>query len=144
GRIHSHELLDEEAANRAYQRVLERNPDDELASAALAESADRRAQWEERVEAYAAEAQAAPDQVYRASMLMRVAEAEWRFAGEKRDEARVLSLLGEATEADPKNTSVLQILELIYRKQSAWSELAPVLERWATHGTEETARVAAA
>jgi tetratricopeptide (TPR) repeat protein len=144
GRVHSHELLDENAANQAYQRVLAQHPDDELASAALAESEERRAQWQERVEAYATEASTATDDVYKASMLMRAAEAEWRFAGEDLDETRVLGLLAEASVADPKNALVLKMLELIYRKRGEWAALATVLERWASYGTEDSARLAAA
>lgn len=144
GRVYSHELLDEKAACEAYQRVLTREPGDELASAALAESEERRSAWRERVEAYAQEAANATDDVYKASMLMRVAEAEWRFGGDELDEGRVVSALAEATAADPKNALVLKMLELVYRKRGEWASLATVLERWASYGTEESARLAAA
>lgn len=144
GRIYSHELLDEGSANQAYRDVLAQHPDDELASVALAEYEERAAQWQQRVEAYAGEAAGATDDVYKASMLMRVAEAEWRFAGEALDESRVVSLLEEATAADPKNSLVLKMLELVYRKRGEWPQLATVLERWASYGSEESARLAAA
>jgi golgin subfamily B member 1 len=144
GRVSSHELVDDARANAAYQKVLEFAPGDELALVALSESAERASQWQQRVEAYAQEAQAAQDDVYKASMLMRAAESEWRFGGEELNEGRVLALLAEASELDPRNAMVLQILELIYRKQQAWPALAVVLERWATHGAEESARAAAA
>ncbi len=139
GRVSSHELVDEARANAAYKRVLELAPGDELALVALSESAERASQWRERVAAYAQEAESAQDDVYKASMLMRVAEAEWRFAGEQLDEGRVLGLLAEGSELDPKNAMILQMLELIYRKQQAWPALAIVLERWATYGSEESA-----
>lgn len=144
GRVSSHELCDEARANAAYQKVLEVAPGDELALVALSESAERAEQWRERAAAYAGEAATAQDDVYKASMLMRAAEAEWRFAGEELDEARVLGLLAEASELDPRNAMVLQMLELIYRKQQAWPALAVVLERWASYGAEESARAAAA
>lgn len=144
GRVYSHELLDERAANAAYERVLVQHPHDELAGAALAESQERQAQWQERVEAYATEAASASDDVYKASMLMRAAEAEWRFGGEQLDESRVLGLLVEASSADPKNALVFKMLELIHRKRGEWTQLATVLERWASYGSEDSARLAAA
>ena len=143
-RVFSHELLDEGSANRVYDDVLAQHPDDELASVALAESQERQAQWKERVEAYAGEAANATDDLYKASMLMRVAEMEWRFAGDELDETRVLGLLAEASAADPKNALVLKMLELIYRKRGEWAPLATVLERWASYGAEESSRLAAA
>src|SRR5690606_35970598 len=144
GRVYSHELLDEVSANRAYEEVLAQHPGDELASAALAESRERQSQWQQRVEAYAGEAVNATDDLYKASMLMRVAETEWRFAGEELDESRVLGLLAEASAADPKNGLVLKMLELIYRKRGEWPALANVLERWASYGSEESSRLGAA
>lgn len=144
GRVSSHELIDEARANAAYHKVLEFAPEDELALVALSESAERASQWRERVAAYAQEAGSAQDDLYKASMLMRAAEAEWRFAGEELDEARVMARLAEASELDPKNAMVLQMLELIYRKQQSWPALAVVLERWANYGIEESARAAAA
>src|SRR5690606_19401065 len=56
GRVYSHELLDESAAEAVYEKILQRHPEEELAAAALAETAEKRAQWADRVSAYAAEA----------------------------------------------------------------------------------------
>lgn len=143
-RVRSQELLDESGALAAYERVLQIQPDDELAQAAIAESKQRQGSWKEMVEAYSAEAETAPDDVYKASMLMRVAEAYWRFAGSELDDDQVLSLLAQAAEADPKNATVLHMLERIYRRQRDHQALARVLERWAQHGGEDGMRLAAA
>ena len=143
-RVRSQELLDEAGAFEAYEQVQQIQPDDELAQAAIAESKQRQDNWKEMVEAYSAEAESAPDDVYKASMLMRVAEAQWRFAGSERDDDQVLSLLAQAAEADPKNTIVLHMLERIYRRQRDHRALARVLERWAQRGGEDGTRLAAA
>src|SRR5690606_34456981 len=141
-RVQQHELLDEAAALASYRLVLAERPDDELLLAALAESEERREKWEEMATTYRQEADAAPDDIYKASMLMRAAEMEWRFAGADRDPDRVLGLLAQAAEADPKNTTVLQMLERVYRHQGQLAPLPAVLERW-SQATEEASQAVA-
>lgn len=143
-RVLQQELLDEAGALSVFEQVLVIAPEDELTQAAVAESREREQRWEEMAQAYSTEAEAAPDEVYRASMLMRVAEVEWRFSGEKLDEKRVLGLLAQAAECDPKNQTVLRMLERIYLKAEDFKALAEVLERWVHYGSESSARIAAA
>ncbi|MEN9578671.1 MAG: hypothetical protein RJA70_1680, partial [Pseudomonadota bacterium] len=143
-RVQQEELLDESKALATFQQVLEIAPDDELTQAAVAESQEREKRWQEAAQAYSTEAESAADEVYRASMLMRVAEVEWRFAGEALDEPRVLGLLAQAAECDPKNQTVLRMLERIYVKAQDFKALAEVLGRWVHYGAESSARIAAA
>lgn len=143
-RVRQQELLDESGAMAVYQQVLALSPGDEMAEAAIAESTERRAGWREMAQEYLREANGAPDNAYRAAMLMRGAEVEWRFGGEDCNQDHVLGLLAQAAEADPKNQNVQRMLERIYRRSDDLPGLVTVLERWATHGDEESGRVAAA
>lgn len=143
-RVLQAEMFDESAANRAYERLLEAAPEDELAKAALAESSERRGSWREMADTYRAEADQAPDDVYKASMLMRAAEVELRFGpnGEA-DVERVLSLLAQANEADPRNLSVLSMLERIYRRTGRYQALPAVLQRWIKNAGDPETKIAA-
>ncbi len=143
GRVRQQELLDEPGAMAIYAQVLELDPEDEMAQAAMAESDERRATWRDMASEYLREANAAPDDAYKAAMLMRSAEVEWRFADDELDEEKLLGMLAQAAEADPKNAAVQRMLERIYRRTSDHKSLALVLERWAKYGDEVSERVAA-
>ncbi len=143
GRVRQQELLDEPGAMAIYARVLELDPEDEMAQAAIAESDERRATWREMAAEYLREANSAPDDAYKAAMLMRSAEVEWRFADDELDEEKLVGMLAQAAEADPKNAGVQRMLERIYRRTGDHKSLALVLERWAKYGDEESERVAA-
>ena len=86
-------LLEETAACRLFERILSISPQDHEASLALDESRSKRDSWRELVNTYLAEAEKAPDDLYRSSMSMRAAEVELRFAGTEIDEKRVLGRL---------------------------------------------------
>jgi tetratricopeptide (TPR) repeat protein len=144
GRVRQQELLDEPGAMAIYSRVLEIDPEDEIAKAALAESDERRGEWRDMASDFLREANNAPDDAYKAAMLMRSAEMEWRFADEELDEERLLGMLAQAAEADPKNPGVQRMLERIYRKRGDYRSAELVLERAAKYSEEEPDRVAAA
>ncbi len=142
-RVQQHELLDESGAMTTYRRMLERDSDDELLLAAVAESDERRGRWREMAQSYLQEAEAAPDDIYKASMLMRAAEMEWRYADEPNCD-HVLGLLAQAAEADPKNTTVLHMLERVYRFLGKFEALPSVLERWSQAAQEPVQALAPA
>ncbi|HEX2733423.1 MAG TPA: tetratricopeptide repeat protein [Polyangiaceae bacterium] len=144
GRVRQQELLDEPGAMAVYAQVLEIAPGDEIAEAAIAENAQRAGNWREMAAEYLREANTAADSAYRAAMLMRGAETEWRFAGDDANSEHVLTLLVQASEADSKNQDILRMLERLYRRSDDLSGLKSTLERWARNGDEASARVAAA
>ncbi len=144
GRVRQQELLDEPGAMAIYSQVLELSPQDEIAQAAIAESDERRGTWREMAEEYLREANAATDDAYKAAMLMRSAEVEWRFADDELDEQKLVALLAQAAEADPKNHNVQRMLERVYRRAADYQGLCRVLERWAKYGEDGSERVAAA
>ncbi len=144
GRVRQQELLDEPGAMVIYGRVLDVDPEDEIAKAAIAESDERRAEWREMASDFLREANNAPDDAYKAAMLMRSAEMEWRFADDELDEEKLLGMLAQAAEADPKNVGVQRMLERIYRKTGDFKSAELVLERSAKYSEEESERVGAA
>ena len=129
-------------AERTWQLLLQRAPNHPGATAALAEIAERRATWQQMSRNYVQEAQAASDDVYRSSMLMRAAEMELRYAPESNDE-RVIENLEQAVRLDSANTQAGRMLERLYRRTDRWEEVARVLERMATRSVHSIERTSA-
>ena len=138
-----HELLDEDGAGVVWLRVLELEPDDAEATDALEESEGKRGKWRELVSTYEGEADQAPDDVYKSSMLMRAAEMELRFGAGDAELNTIVDKLEHAVRLDPGNERAGAMLERIYRRGSRWEEAARVLERIADRGEHAQSRVAA-
>jgi tetratricopeptide (TPR) repeat protein len=138
------ELFDDEAATIPYMRLLELDPNDTVASAAVEEIESRRGRAAELAKRYLDEAQSATDDVYKSSMLMHAAEMEVRFGGESPDLEAAVERLEQAVRLDPSNEKAGRLLELVHRRAGKWEEVARVLERLAdrAEGTEQ--RVGAA
>lgn len=136
-------LLEEGAACRLFERILEIEPQDHEALVALEESRGKRDTWRQLVDTYLAEAEKAPDDLYRSSMSMRAAEVELRFAAEQLDRKRVLERLTEALKLDARNERAAEILELMHRRDGNYTAVAEVLETLLEGGESLATRVAA-
>jgi tetratricopeptide (TPR) repeat protein len=136
-------LLEEAAAVRLYERILELSPGDPEALAALEESRTKRDGWEGLVQTYLAEADKAPDDLYRSSMLMRAAEVELRFGADDADAERVLERLQHALKLDPRNERASEILELVYRRVGDYSSVVEVLRNLVDSAESRATRIAA-
>ncbi|HWO10803.1 MAG TPA: hypothetical protein VNN80_15020, partial [Polyangiaceae bacterium] len=136
-------LLEEEAAGRLYERIVELVPRDPEASIALDESRTKRETWRDLVATYLAEADKAPDDLYRSSMCMRAAEVELRFAGAELDRGRVLGRLEKALALDARNERAAEILELLHRSDANHEAVAQVLETLLEGGETLASRIAA-
>ena len=79
GRVQLDELLDNRAASASFRKLLELKPNDAQVRAAIQDSETKRTRWQEMASTYLGEAQNAPDEIYKSSMLMRAAEMELRF-----------------------------------------------------------------
>jgi tetratricopeptide (TPR) repeat protein len=130
-------------AERTWQLLLQRMPNHPTATTALAEIAERRGSWQQMARNYSQEAQAASDDVYRSSMLMRAAEMELRYAPESNDE-RIIENLEQAVRLDASNTQAGRMLERLYRRTDRWEEVARVIDRMATRANDPNERKAAA
>lgn len=137
------ELYDDEGAAICYLKVLELRPGDGAASGAIDESESKRARYQELVSGYLTEAEAASDDVYRSSMLMRAAEMEVRFAGEGNSLDQATDRLEQAVRLDPSNGRAGRLLEHVHRRKGRWEELGRVLERLADRGEVQGERIAA-
>ena len=130
-------------AERTWQLLLQRVPDHAKAAAAVAEITQRRGSWQQMARNYGQEAQAASDDVYRSSMLMRAAEMELRYAPEPNDE-RILENLEQAVRLDASNIAAGRMLERLYRRGDRWEEVARVLDRMAARAADVNERRGAA
>lgn len=142
-RVLRDELLDDEGAAAELERLLERAPGDSSATEALEDARSKRSKWRELVTTYTAEAEQAPDDVYKSSMLMRASEMELRFAGPDADPDGVLGRLEQAVRLDPTNVRAGRILEHVYRRAERWQDVASALERMADRGESPVDRFAA-
>lgn len=128
-RVAREELYDEAAAEAVLRRLLEIDPEDPEAQFSLEELASKRQRYEELEAQYLGEAENAPDEVYKSSMLMRAAEMRLRYAPAEADRKPALERLEHAVRLDGTNVAAAKLLELVYRQAGRWEELAPVLER---------------
>lgn len=142
-RLRSEELLDEAGARVAWEQGLSITPDDPQLAAAFAASREREGKWRELVATYAAEADGAPDDVYKSSMLMRSAEVALRYGGASADRAAVVDQLEQAVRLDTNNARAVGLLERLHRSAAAWEDAARVLERFADCAEDPAARVVA-
>ncbi|MEO6602856.1 MAG: hypothetical protein ABIQ16_23430, partial [Polyangiaceae bacterium] len=137
------EVFDDDGAGVCYLRLLEIDPGNSVATAALAESETKRQRFSELAATYATEAEQASDDVYKSSMLMRAAEMEVRYGGESVSLETAIERLEQAVRLDASNERAGRLLEHIYRRGNRWEELARVLERLADRSEKPGSRVAA-
>ena len=142
-RVLDEELLDSDGADVAYLRVLELNPDHSQAKSVTDENDTKRAKWKELVETYGGEAEEAPDDVYKSSMLMRAAEMELRFGGDEADHDAIVQRLEEAALLDATNDRAGRMLEIAHRRRDNWQGVAAALNRMATRSESAETRVRA-
>ena len=142
-KVLSGEMFDDDGAAVCYLRLLELDPNNSVATAAIAESENKRQRFSELASTYATEAEGASDEVYKSSMLMRAAEMEVRFGGQSVSLETAIERSEQAVRLDPTNERAGRLLEHIYRSGNRWEELARVLERLADRGEKPASRVAA-
>jgi tetratricopeptide (TPR) repeat protein len=143
-RILDEELLDDEGATAAYERLAAARPSDRRPAELIERNRAKRAKWRELVDRYVAEARGAGDPAFRSSLLVSGAEVTYRFGreGGPRDFERLLTLLREALQLDPKNRRAEILLERALREQDRWDELADALERFASEATQKEEKIA--
>ncbi len=142
-RVQQDELMQQDAADSALGRLLELDPGNASASSALADSQSKRERWREISASYQAEADEAPDDVYKSSMLMRSAEVEVRYCGDALEFDTVVERLTQAIRLDPSNTQAGRMLERLYRRAGRTDDAIRVLERLATRSESSTHRIQA-
>src|SRR5580704_8700456 len=143
-RVLDEDLLDDVAARAAYEKLLAARPNDAHAAEALERSDARRAKWHELVDRYVQEAQGAADTAFRSSLLVSAAEVTYRYGrqGANGDVERLLGLLREGLELDPKNRRGEILIERVLREGQRWDDLALVLERFASEATQKEEKIA--
>jgi tetratricopeptide (TPR) repeat protein len=141
-RVLHEELLDEDGAGASWGRIVELVPNDPDATAALEDSEGKRQKWRDLVSTYLTEADQAPDDVYKSSMLMRAAEMELRFSGGEAELNGIVDRLEHAVRLDPTNERAAAMLERVFRRAERWEEVARVLERLADRSEQAATRVA--
>ncbi|MEO0814336.1 MAG: hypothetical protein AAFY60_15850, partial [Myxococcota bacterium] len=122
---HSVRLDDQDGSARIYQRVLELDPGNKVASNALVEYFRERKQWDDALRVliqWAERAQQASDRVAAYYGACRILEEE------KGDKAAARPYYEAILQLDPKNQAAARALEQVYRESGAHAELARALE----------------
>ncbi len=121
---HSVRLDDQDASARIYQRVLELDPGNKVASNALVEYYRERKRWDEALgvlKEWAARTEQASDKVAAYYGACRILEEE------KGDHAAARPFYEAILELDPNNQAAARALERVYRESGAHAELAKTL-----------------
>src|SRR5205085_8574637 len=129
-----------------YQKVLTLRPDDRTASEALEKSRAKRSRWQDLVERYLQESQGAGEPSFRSSLLTSAAETLYRYGRSVERVGladRILPILKDALDVDPKNRRAEALFERTLRAQKKWKELVAALERYATEATHKEEKTAA-
>jgi tetratricopeptide (TPR) repeat protein len=143
-RVLDEDLLDDDGARAAYEKLAAARPDDAHASEVLERSEARRAKWHELVDRYVQEAQGAGDVAFRSSLLVSAAEVTYRYGRHdgKRDVEQLIALLRDGLQLDPKNRRAELLIERVLREEQRWEELTQVLERFASEATQKDEKIA--
>ena len=136
------DLLDDDGARAAYQRLLALRPGDASAEEALERSEGKRGKWRDLVERYMQESHGGGEASFRSALLVSAAEVTYRFGGEK-NRQRVEPLLHDALELDVKNRRGQLLLERLLRGEERWEELTKALSRYAAEAAQKDDKVAA-
>src|SRR5689334_10803618 len=124
GKLLADELLREDEAVRAFERVLELRPEDEGTQDTLGHIALVRDNWQKIVKKYLDEAKDSTDRQLTTSLYLSVAEIYAKY----QPDDHVEKFLRKALEVEPRNTKASLRLERLLRGESRWDELTKVLE----------------
>jgi tetratricopeptide (TPR) repeat protein len=142
-RVLDEDLLEDAAAQTAYERLRALRPNDRHAAEAAQQSAAKRAKWHDLVERYLQEARGTTEGSFRSSLLVSAAEVIYRYGREGQSKLsgpqidQVLGLLNEALALDPKSRRAEVLLERVIRQEGRWDDLAGAIERYANSAQEE-------
>ena len=139
GRILADELLREDEAVRAFERVLELRPGDETAEDALGHISLVRDNWQKILHKYIDEAKGSTDRQLTASLYLSVAELYAKY----QPDDHVEQYLKRALDTDPRSLRASMLLERLYRAESRWEDLASLYEQRAEAAASREDRVLA-
>jgi tetratricopeptide (TPR) repeat protein len=145
-RVLDEELLDDEGARAAFERLAALRPGDSDAAEAIERADARRGKWRDLVDRYVQEAEGAAEGTFRSSLLVSAAETAYRFgrgAGGPEAVERIVALLRQALTLDPKNRRAELLIERVLRDAGQWEDLATVLEHFAEEGSQKEEKLAA-
>src|SRR4051812_23618012 len=139
GKLLADELLREEEAVRAFERVLELRPEDEGTQDTLGHIALVRDNWEKIVKKYLEEARGSTDRQLTTSLYLSVAEIYAKY----QPDDNVEKFLKKALEVEPRNVKASMRLERIYRGEQKWDALSALYEQRIEAGATKEERVQA-
>jgi tetratricopeptide (TPR) repeat protein len=142
-RVLEDELFDSVRALPTHRRIAQARPGDDSVTETIERIEAQRGRWRDVVDRYMSEIAETEEPAFRSSLLMSAAEIAWRFGRLEQGVAdEVVRRLEEALAIDHTNFQAAKLLEVVYRREGRWAELARVLELIATEASKEM-RVAA-
>src|SRR6478609_529311 len=139
GKLLADELLREDEAVRAFERVLELRPDDEGTQDTLGHISLVKDNWQKIVKKYLEEAKGSTDRQLTTSLYLSVAEIYAKY----QPDDNVEKYLKKAIEVEPRNGKASMRLERIYRGEQKWEALTALYEQRIEAGATKEERVQA-
>lgn len=142
-RVLEDELFDSVRALPTHRRIAQLRPGDDGVTDIIERIEAQRGRWREVNERYMSEVAETEEPAFRSSLLMSAAEIAWRFGRLEPGVADdVVKHLEESLRIDRTNLQAARLLEVVYRREGRWIELAKILDLIATEAGKE-ARLAA-
>lgn len=155
-RVLDEEVLDDEEATKAYERLLVLRPGDTAAEDALETASAKRNKWNELVTKYEEEAEKTNEAAFKSSLLVSAAEVAYRYGRPtlegkegKKSKKKLENMIEEmsarlarALAIDPKNRRAVLLLERLYRVSQNYEALTVMLEEHAIEANTKEEKVA--
>lgn len=137
-RVLDDDLFDSVRALPTHRRIAQIRPGDDSVTETLERIEAQRSRWRDVVDRYMGEVAETEEPAFRSSLLMSAAEMAWRFGRLEAGVAdEVVLRLEEAIAVDHSNFQAAKLLEVVYRREGRWAELAKVLELIATEASKD-------
>ena len=125
GRVRRDELMDDQGARQAYERLGGRESDDPEVAQAVEQIEQAAERWREIAHRFVEEAREAADARLKTSLLTRAASLIWQYGGEE-EVQQADAIFDEALAADPSHLRTARQYALSLRARERWEDVVSV------------------
>ncbi len=125
GRVRRDELMDDQGARQAYERLGGRESDDPEVAQAVEQIEQAAERWREIAHRFVEEAREAADPRLKTSLLTRAASLIWQYGGEE-EVQQADAIFDEALAADPSHLRTARQYALSLRARERWEDVVSV------------------
>ncbi len=125
GRVRRDELMDDQGARQAYERLGGLESDDPEVAQAVEQIEQAAQRWREIAHRFVEEAREAADPRLKTSLLTRAASLIWQYGGDE-DMQQTDAIFDEALAADPSHLRTARQYALSLRARERWADVVSV------------------